>query len=137
MNDKDGNSNSNSNLFIVPNNINKKEEKNDAANYQITEKVIKGIKKKGRRIKRSKTSKSLIIRSNKKRKTFDNSFQVLKILENNFNNNEKVNSYNDDKKENNIDINININNRNSIEVYNKNTKDLNKKVKKKEFTFLF
>ena len=45
MNDKDGNSNSNSNLFIVPNNINKKEEKNDAANYQITEKVIKGIKK--------------------------------------------------------------------------------------------
>ena len=135
MNDKNGNSNSNSNsnLFIVPNNINKKEEKNDAANYQITEKVIKGItKKKGRRIKRSKTSKSLINRSNKKRKTFDNSFQVLKILENNLNNDEKVNSYNDDKKENNIDINININNKNSIEVYNKNTKDLNIKVKKKK-----
>ena len=117
---KDGNSNSS--LF-------NKEEKKNNFNYEITQKDIKEQKKdKTRKSLRSKTSKSFLKRDSKKRKTFDNSIQILKRFGNNFNDNKNINSYSNGKNAN----KANINNRNSIEVYNKNSKDLSlKKTKKK------
>ena len=118
--------NTKSKIFNQSFNINKNEEKQTNVNNKIIDKNIKGKKKDmGRNVIRSKTSKSLLYRDNKKRKTSDNSNQVLKSLGNNFNNKKKVNSVNNSKNVHNI--NININTRNSIKVYNHNSKDLSLK----------
>ena len=117
--------------------INKNEEKKDDFNYQITEKDIEE-KNKDKEINNinnlnSRTSKSIIILENKKEKDFDN---VSHRFENNVINIENDNSYNNSKEINNI--NINIDKRKSIEVYNQNSKDLIlRKTKKKNLLSYF
>ena len=121
-NNKDGN---NIQLFRNSFTINQKEENRKDFNYQITEKDIKEEKKDRRRNSiNSKSRKSLLKVSNKKRKTFVNSIQVLRRFENNFNNKKDNSSFNDKNLN-------NINKRNSFEFYNRNSKDFSLENKKR------
>ena len=118
-----------SNPFNSPN-MNKNEGDKNVFNRQLTQ---KNHKDKRRNIHCSKTSRTLLNKGRKKTISFGNPFHILKRLGNNFinkKNGKNLNSYNKGKNVNNISININ--NRNSIEVYNRNSKDFILRAPKKK-----
>ena len=111
-------------------NINKNESKNH---------IIKSEKNyKGSNIFSSLTKNLLISKNGKKRKVVGNSIGILKGLGKKFNNKKngkKTISYNNGKNVN--TINININNRNSIQVYNHKSKKISSNQSKKNNLFSY
>ena len=122
-----------------------KKGKESNLNYRLTEKdknKSKDEKQNRRILLKAKTSRAIIKRSKTKKKTFDNSIQLLRKFSNRFKGINSSKTFKDSQLSNlnNINnININANNRNSIQIFNnkRNSKELLNKIQKKNIFSYF
>ena len=119
-----------------------KKGKESNLNYRLTEKdknKSKDEKQNTRILLKAKTKRTIIKRNKTKKKTFDNSIQLLRNISNRFKGINSSKTFKDSQFSNLKNINNNFNNRNSIQIFNKkrNSKEILNKIQKKNLFSFF